>query len=205
MTANDPIRILAVAGSLREASLNRRLARLAARLAPEGVEFVTYDELDRVEPYDEDAEAGGFPPGAADFLTAIRDVDGVFIATPEYNGSIPGQLKNALDWASRPENGSGQLRESALYGKPVSVTSTSTGQFGGVWARDELVKVLKTQGARPLHEPSVAVANGASAFTDEGDLTSDTAMQRLRDLIASQVELVHARRNAAQAAATATA
>ncbi|MCW2926803.1 MAG: hypothetical protein JWM86_771 [Thermoleophilia bacterium] len=205
MQAADPIRILAVAGSLREASLNRRLARLAGRLAPEGVELVEYERLAEVEPYDEDSEAGGFPPGATDFLAAIRAADGVFIATPEYNGSIPGQLKNALDWASRPEDGSGLLKDSALYGIPVAVTSASTGQFGAVWARDELVKVLKTQGARPLAEPSVTIPGGAAAFTDDGSLVNEDTTDRLRELLVSIADLVVTLRAARAAREAATA
>src|SRR5690606_10700651 len=99
-----PIRILALAGSLREASLNRRLVRLATELVPTGVELVSFDGLGAVEPYDGDVEDGaGIPPGAQAFIDAIRNSDGLFIATPEYNGSVPGQLKNALDWASRAD------------------------------------------------------------------------------------------------------
>ncbi len=207
MSTPPPIRILGVAGSLREASINRRLARLAARLAPEGVEFVEFGELGQVEPYDEDVEADGFPAGAAHFAAALRDTDGVFIATPEYNGSIPGQLKNALDWASRSdgalESVSG-LQASPLYGVPVAAASASNGQFGAVWARDELVKVLRTQGARPISEPSVTIPNGATAFTDDGLLATTEANDRVRTLLDELVAMVVMLREARATAAAAS-
>lgn len=193
----EPARILALAGSLREASLNRRLVRLAVQVAPEGVELVEFDSLGAVEPFDEDAEASGFPPGAAAFVAAVRDVEGVFIATPEYNGSIPGQLKNALDWASRPETGEGSLRASALYGKPVAIASASNGQFGAVWARDELAKVVRTQGGRAIVEPGVAIATADTAFADDGSLRSAATQERLVELLAglrATVELLRAAR-----------
>lgn len=207
MTQDAPIRLLAVAGSLREASLNRRLVRLAERLAPEGVELIEFDALGAVEPYDEDLEASeGFPPGAAAFARAVRSADGLFIATPEYNGSVPGQLKNALDWASRPDadapDGVTGLQASSLFGKPVGVASASNGQFGAVWARDELAKVLRTQGARPIVEPGVTVANGQAAFNDDGTLVSEATTDRLRELLDEVVAMARMLR---EAAATRTA
>jgi chromate reductase len=204
MAPAEPIRILGVAGSLREASMNRRLARLAGRLVPEGVEYVEYDALHLVEPFDEDVEESGFPSGAANFAAAIRGVDGVFVATPEYNGSIPGQLKNALDWASRADGAveaGTKLQGSPLYGVPVAVASASNGQFGAVWARDELVKVLRTQGARPISEPSVTVPNGDTAFTEDGDLASEQTTERLRELLDELVAMVRMLREARERAA----
>jgi chromate reductase len=204
---SEPIRILAVAGSLREASINRRLARLAAPLAPAGVELVEFDALTAVEPFDEDSEVDGFPPGAAAFVAAVRAVDGVLIVTPEYNGSIPGQLKNALDWASRPDQTprEGGLQASAMFGRPVAVASASNGQFGAVWARDELVKVLRTQGARPLAEPSVTIAHGNEAFDVDGQLRSGEATAKLQGLLDALASTVRALRTARAAAAAAAA
>ncbi len=211
MTHAEPIRILGVAGSLREESVNRRLARLAGRLAPEGVELVEFDGLAQVEPFDEDVESRGFPLGAARFASAIRHADGLLVVTPEYNGSIPGQLKNALDWASRPDGAVEQpqpgtrsrvgLQASPLYGVPVAVASVSNGQFGAVWARDELVKVLRTQGARPISEPSITVPNADTAFTEDGLLANDEANDRLRVLIDELVAMVRMLREARAAAA----
>lgn len=208
MDRDQPIRILGVAGSLREASINRRLARLAGRLVPEGVEFVEYDALASVEPFDEDVEAGGFPPGAAHFAAAVRAADGVFLATPEYNGSIPGQLKNALDWASRNDGALADvsgLQASPLYGRPAAVASASNGQFGAVWARDELVKVLRTQGARPISEPSITIPNGATAYAEDGTLANTEANDRVRELVEQLVAMVRMLRQARAAAPATTA
>ena len=201
----EPIRILAVAGSLREASINRRLARLAARLAPDGVELIEFDALSAVEPFDEDLEIDGFPPGAAAFVAAVRASDGMLVVTPEYNGSIPGQLKNALDWASRPDltPREGGLQASATFGRPVAVASASNGQFGAVWARDELVKALRTQGARPIAEPSATIAHGNEAFDMDGQLRSGEAAAKLRGLLDALASTVGALRTARAAAAAA--
>ncbi|MCB0878157.1 MAG: NAD(P)H-dependent oxidoreductase [Thermoleophilia bacterium] len=211
----QPIRLLFIAGSLREASTNRRLARLAARLAPATVEIVEYDDLASVEPYDQDIEtATGFAPGAARLAEAVRAADGVFIATPEYNGSIPGQLKNALDWLSRPDGARPDqtgLQASPLFGMPVAIASASSGQFGAVWARDELVKVVKTQGGRAIAEPSVTIPSVASAFDDDGQLRSSDQRAALDQLVASlastaaTVRSARARARMAESSSPATA
>jgi len=198
VTARVPV----LPGSLREASLSRRLARHAASLAPAELELVAFDALAAVEPFNEDLEAPtGFPPGAAALAAALRAADGALIVTPEYNGSIPGQLKNALDWMSRPEDAAGGLAESVVFGMPVMVASISTGQFGAAWARDELVKVLRTQGARPIHEPAVSVPRGAEAFDDDGALSSAQTTDRLVDLLGQLGRTIEQLR-AARAAAT---
>lgn len=205
-----PIRVLAIAGSLREASINRRLVQLAARLVRErdtlaGIEFVEFDALAAIEPFDEDVEVDGFPPGARAFTQAVRAADAVLVATPEYNASIPGQLKNAFDWASRPDltPREGGLQASAMFSRPAAVVSASNGQFGGVWARDELLKVLRTQGARVVTEPSFTLPDGATAFTEDGTLVSEQAREQLIALLEA---LAAATRSllAARAAATAT-
>ena len=183
-TEQQPVTLLALAGSLREASYNRRLVRLAAELAPDGVNVVEYTDLRTVEPFDEDVEGTNTTPGAHAFNEAVRAADGVLIVTPEYNGSIPGTLKNALDWASRsPEAPHGNLQGSPMYGKPVAVASVSTGQFGAVWARDELLKSLRTQGARAVVEPSVTVPNAATAFNDDGTLVNGDLQAKLVELV----------------------
>ena len=191
--ADTPIRILSIAGSLREASMNRRLARLAARLAPDGVTLIQYEDLASVEPFDEDVEVGGFPTGAAALSALVREHDGVLITTPEYNGSVPGQLKNALDWLSRADGArpdKESLQASALFGVPVAVASASDGQFGAVWSRDELVKVLRTQGARPIAEPSVTIPKGNTAFDHGGNLLVTAQQENLAGLVAKLAETV---------------
>ncbi|MBC7462621.1 MAG: NAD(P)H-dependent oxidoreductase [Thermoleophilia bacterium] len=180
----QPVTLLALAGSLRAASYNRRLVRLAAELAPAGVRLVEYTDLNTVEPFDEDVEGNGATPGADAFRAAVAAADGVFIVTPEYNGSVPGALKNALDWASRaPDAPRNDLQRSPMYGTPVAVASVSTGQFGAVWARDELLKSLRTQGARAVVEPSVTVPNAATAFNEDGTLTSAELQAKLVALV----------------------
>jgi chromate reductase len=138
------MRILAIAGSLRRDSLNARLLRQIAGRAPEGVDVELFDGLREIPPYDEDQDVDPAPEPVVRLREAIASADGLLLATPEYNASIPGVLKNAIDWASRPKAGS------ALTGKPAAVVGATTGMFGAVWAQAELRKVLSTAGARPL-------------------------------------------------------
>ncbi|MCW2960709.1 MAG: NAD(P)H-dependent oxidoreductase [Thermoleophilia bacterium] len=205
MSKPAPIRVLGVAGSLREASFNRRLVRLAATLLPADVEFVPFHDIAAVEPFDEDVEAEGTPPGAAAWKDALQSVDAVFISTPEYNGSVPGALKNAFDWASRadvaPYN---DIQRSPMYGIPTAVASASSGQFGGVWARDEFMKSLRTQGARAVDEPKVTIPSSHSAFGPDETLTNTALSGRLVELLdnlVAQARLVRAARDRSLAAA----
>ena len=174
------MRVLGVVGSLRPDSHNLRLLRAAADELPPGVELVAFEELKAVEPFDEtdEHETGGGMPGADAFIAAIRDADAVLFATPEYNGSIPGVLKNAIDWASRPTPAT-----SPLAGKPVAVIGASTGSFGAVWAQAELRKALGLAGARVLdHELAVPTAH--EAFTEDGRLMRGGSKRRLRQIFA---------------------
>ncbi len=148
------MRVLGISGSLRRESHNSALLRAAAERLPAGVELVTFEGLAAIPPYDEDVERAGVPESVQALREAIRDADAVLIATPEYNHSIPGQLKNALDWASRPAG------QSALNGKPAAVVGASTGMFGAVWAQAELRKVLGAMGGRVL-EAELPVAHAA--------------------------------------------
>lgn len=148
------MKVLGISGSLRHASHNSALLRAAAERLPAGAELVQFERLDEIPPYDEDVEVEGVPEVVRDLREAIRAADAVLIATPEYNHSIPGQLKNALDWASRPAG------ESSLNGTPAAVIGASTGMFGAVWAQAELRKVLGAMGGRILEaELPVAHAN----------------------------------------------
>jgi chromate reductase len=201
MTATEqPIRILAIAGSLREASYARRHAQLAAELAAtdpdRSVEVTLFDGLRDVEPFDEDSETEHLP-GVDALRAAIDRADAVFVATPEYNASIPGTLKNAFDWLSRSSTSPfNDLRASGMYGKPVAVVSASTGQFGGVWARDELIKALRTQGARAVVEPQVAVPSAANAFDEHGHLGHAPTRAKLSELLGNLADQARAVRNA---------
>jgi chromate reductase len=136
------MRVLGISGSLRSGSLNSALLRAAAERLPGGAELVTYERLGEIPPYDEDVELEGTPAVVEELRQAVREADAVLIATPEYNHSIPGQLKNALDWVSRPAG------KSALNGTPAAVIGASTGMFGAVWAQAELRKVLSALGGR---------------------------------------------------------
>ena len=139
------MRILGISGSLRRDSYNTKLLREAGRLLPPGAELVEFDGLKAVAPYDADDEASPVPPrGVFELRAAIAEADAILIATPEYNHSIPGVLKNAIDWASRP------TADAALKNKPVAVIGTSTGMFGAVWAQAETRKALAGAGARVI-------------------------------------------------------
>jgi chromate reductase len=140
------MRVLGISGSLRRGSLNSALLRAAAERLPGGAELVEFDRLGEVPPYDEDVELEATPAAVAELRDAVRGADAVLIATPEYNHSIPGQLKNALDWVSRPAG------KSALNGKPAAVIGASTGMFGAVWAQAELRKVLGAMGGRVIED-----------------------------------------------------
>ena len=148
------MRVLGISGSLRRDSHNSALLRAAAERLPAGAELIAYDRLGEIPPYDEDVEVRSVPEPVSDLRAAIRNADAVLIATPEYNHSIPGQLKNALDWVSRPAG------KSALNGKPAATIGASTGMFGAVWAQAELRKVLGALGGRVLEaELPVSHAN----------------------------------------------
>ena len=167
------MKVLGISGSLRADSHNRRLLLEAAPLLPAGAELALYDGLKDVPPYDEDDDVDPAPAGAAHFRAALADADAVLIATPEYNSSIPGVLKNALDWASRP------LATNPLRNKPVAVIGASTGMFGAVWAQAELRKVLSAIGARVV-EAELAVGQ-AERKREDGRLLDDELELQLRE------------------------
>jgi chromate reductase, NAD(P)H dehydrogenase (quinone) len=174
--------ILGIAGSLRRGSHNRKLLRAAGEVLPPGVVLREWDGLRELPPFDEDVEAS--PPGeVAEFREAIEAADAVLIATPEYNASMPGVLKNALDWASRP------FPDNALRDKPAAVMGASTGLFGAVWAQAETRKVLKYAGAEVLDtELAVGLADGA--FDENGSLIDPELRARLGELLAELVQEV---------------
>jgi chromate reductase len=169
------MRILGIAGSVRRGSHNRRLLRAAGELLPPGVEFVEWDGLGGLPIFDEDLETTP-PPAVQDLLEAIAEADGLLIATPEYNASVPGGLKNALDWASRP------FPDNVLRDKPSAVIGASTGLFGAVWAQAEVRKALKASGAHAL-ESELPVGMADSAFDPDGTLADPELEARLGDVI----------------------
>jgi chromate reductase, NAD(P)H dehydrogenase (quinone) len=176
------MRMLAISGSLRRDSHNSALLRAAAERLPAGAELVAFERLGEIPPYDEDVETFAVPEAVRELREAIRAADAVLIATPEYNHSIPGQLKNALDWASRPAGAS------ALNGVPAAAIGASTGMFGAVWAQAELRKVLGAMGGRVI-EAELPVAHAAELHHgDRLELPPEHA-ERLEEIL---VELVAA-------------
>ena len=170
----DAIRILGLAGSLRRDSYNRLLVRAASELLLPGARLDEFTALKAVPPYDQDDDRDPAPLGVRRLRDAIAAADAVLIATPEYNHSVPGQLKNALDWASRP------IATNVLRGKPVAVVGASTSMFGAVWAQAELRKVLGAIGARVL-EGELAVTHAQTRFDDAGRLADEELRARLAE------------------------
>ena len=170
------MRLLAVSGSLRRDSHNSRLLRAAAQQLPSGVELELYEGLKQIPPFDEDDEAAPAPE-VLEWREAIEGADAVLFATPEYNSSIPGQLKNALDWLSRP------LAESPLRNKPAAVVGASTGLFGAVWAQAEARKVLSAIGARVL-DRELPIGMADDAFHPHGPLVDEDLSLALAGILA---------------------
>jgi chromate reductase, NAD(P)H dehydrogenase (quinone) len=169
-------RVLGISGSLRRDSHNTSLLRAAAEAAGPDVDFELFDGLKQIPPYDEDDDVHPRPPSVARLNEAITSADAVLFSTPEYNSSIPGQLKNAIDWVSRP------VATNALRNKPVAVVGASTGGFGAVWAQAELRKVLAALGARVL-DIELPVPHAHTRFEDDGSLTDDEIQARLEETI----------------------
>jgi chromate reductase, NAD(P)H dehydrogenase (quinone) len=187
------LKILGISGSLRDDSYNTKLLRAASELLPPEVDFEQWDGLKAVPPYDEDDDVEPAPAAVAALREGIADADAVLFATPEYNWSIPGALKNAIDWVSRP------LASNPLRNKPVAVIGASTGAFGAVWSQAELRKVLSATGARVLEE-EIAVGHAQTRFDDEGRFLDDGLREQLADVLAALVDEVAARQPSTLAA-----
>jgi chromate reductase, NAD(P)H dehydrogenase (quinone) len=192
------VKILGISGSLRSQSHNTNLLRAAAELLPPGVELELWDGLKAVPPYDQDDDVEPAPEPVAAIRSAIAGADAVLFATPEYNSSVPGVLKNALDWVSRP------LKTNALRNKPVAVVGASTGAFGAVWSQAELRKVLAAIGARVV-EGDVAVGHAPSRFDESGRLTDDQTREQLAEVLLALVAEARPAESAAPADFAATA
>jgi chromate reductase len=170
------MRVLAISGSLRDASYNTALLRALREEAPEGVEIELYDGLKQIPPYDADDDVVPGPAAVEELRSLVREADAVFFATPEYNSSVPGQLKNALDWASRP------MATNVFRNKPVAAIGSSMGAFGAVWAGAELRKVLGAVGAR-VTEVEMAVGHSHEKFDESGNLADPGVRRELRDAL----------------------
>lgn len=175
-TVPDTLRVLGIAGSLRQGSFNRALLRAAQELAPDGMRIERF-ELHGIPLYDHDVERRGPPEPVAAFKQAIDAADGLLIATPEYQHSMPGVLKNALDWASRP------ARKSPLMRKPAAIIGATTGRLGTARAQTELRKVLVYNEMPVLARPSLLMRAARDKFDDDLSLTDKPSRERLRDLL----------------------
>jgi len=176
------MKILAISGSLRADSYNTALARAAVELAPPGVDVELYERLAEIPPYDADRDGEQTPEPVRDLRERIAVADALLMVTPEYNGSVPGVLKNAIDWASRPAG-----PDSVLWGKTAAITGATTGQYGAIWAQQDLRRILGIAGARVI-DGEVPVARAQNVFDASGRLLDTLVAERLRDHL---VALVH--------------
>src|SRR5919107_1602028 len=181
------VRILALVGSLRAGSHNRQLAEAAVKLAPEGTDVVLFEGLSDIPFYNEDLDVeGSVPASAAKLREAAQASDAFLFFSPEYNGTIPAVLKNAIDWLSRP------FGAGAFGGKPVAVVGTAFGQFGGVWAQDETRKAVGIAGANVLDDARLSIPNSVVRFAelhpkDDAEVSGQVAGV-LESLVAASAE-----------------
>ncbi len=176
---NRQLNILGFAGSLRTGSYNRALLCVAADLVPEDTKLEIFD-LEGIPLFNQDLEKS-MPEKVKEFKTKIKSADAVLIVTPEYNYSIPGVLKNAIDWASRPPG------DNSFEGKPVAVMSASTGMLGGARAQYQLRQVFVTLNMYPLNKPEVFVIFANQKFDEKGNLTDEKAKEFIKELLESLV------------------
>jgi chromate reductase len=176
--ADEPIvRVLGISGSLRKASFNTAALRAALELAPAGMEIEMYQGLGAIPPYDDDVRADqGFPPPVQDLRDRIKAADALLIVTPEYNYSVPGVLKNAIDWASRPP-------EQPFDGKPIAIMGASPGALGTARAQHHLRQSFVFLNAHLLNKPEVMIGQATTRFDAEGRLTDETTRGFVQGLL----------------------
>jgi len=172
-----PLRVCGIAGSLRQGSYNRALLRAAVELAPDGLEIAVFDRLGDVPLYNADVEAAGDPEPVVALKTAIRQADALLIATPEYNYGVPGVLKNAIDWASRPPG------KSVLEGKPAALLGATPGHGGTARAQLALRQSFVFTRTAVLPGPEVLVAEAPERFGEDGTLRDESTRKHVRDLL----------------------
>ena len=177
---DDILKILGIAGRLRKGSYNRSALRAAAKLVPQGAHLETFD-LDTIPPFNSDLERE-LPYSVRAFKAAIQAADAILIVTPEYNYSVPGVLKNAIDWASRPYG------DNAWDGKTVGVMGASTGLLGTVRAQYHLRQIFVFLNMFPVNKPEVMIAHADDKFDDDGNLTDQLTAQKIRELLEALVD-----------------
>ncbi|NQX34948.1 NADPH-dependent FMN reductase [Herbiconiux sp. VKM Ac-2851] len=186
--------VLVLVGSLRAASTNRQLAEAAIDLAPEGINLAISDQHRDLPLYNEDIDVEGeLPASVVAFREAVGAADAVIVVTPEHNGTMPANLKNAIDWSSRP------FGTGAIVGKPVAVIGTAFGQYGGVWAQDEARKALGIAGAKVI-EPTLSVPNSVVRFAETHPKDDAEIVAQLEEFVnafAASLDAVDAEQQAA--------
>lgn len=174
------IRILGIAGSLRDASYNRGALRAAVELAPEGATIEVF-ELDGIPGFNQDQEQNP-PEKVAEFKRKIREADAILFVTPEYNYSVPGVLKNAIDWASRPYG------DSAWNGKPAAIMGASIGAIATARAQYHLRQMMVFLNMFPVNQPEVMIGNCSEKFDEQGNLTNEVSKDLIRQLLQNLVD-----------------
>jgi chromate reductase len=170
-------RVLGISGSLRRGSFNTAALRAARELAPAGMEIEIYEGLREIPPYDDDVRQGqGYPAPAEDLRARIKAADALLIATPEYNYSVPGVLKNAIDWASRPP-------EQPFDGKPIAIMGASPGPLGSARAQYHLRQMFVFLNGMVLNRPEVMIAQANTRFDAEGRLTDEKTREFVQALL----------------------
>ena len=177
---SEPIRILGIAGSLRRESYNRAALRAATQLLPQGATLEIFD-LDGIPMFNQDEEKNP-PAKVVELKRRIREADAILFVTPEYNYSVPGVLKNAIDWASRPYG------DSAWNGKPAAIMGASTGMLGTARAQYHLRQIMVFLNMFAINQPEVLISNAAKRFDAEGNLTDDATKDFIRKLLQNLVE-----------------
>ena len=191
----EKIRILGISGSLRKGSYNRGTLRAAVELAPDGAEIEVFD-LDGIPGFNQDDEQNP-PERVAEFKQKIRDADAILFVTPEYNYSVPGVLKNAIDWASRPYG------QSAWEGKPAAIMGASVGAIATARAQYDLRKTMVFLNMFPINRPEVMIGNAADKFDAEGNLTDETTREHIRKQLESLIDWTRKLQASAEVAQTA--
>lgn len=176
---NDRVKIIGIAGSLRRASYNRATLRAAGQLVPDGATLEPF-ELDGISPFNQDHEQNP-PARVTELKTRVRAADAVLFVTPEYNYSVPGVLKNAIDWASRPYG------DRAWQGKPVAVMGASVGALGTARAQYHLRQMFVYLNMQAVNQPEVMIGNAAQRFDEHGDLTDEKSKELIRQLLENLV------------------
>lgn len=177
---DKPIKILGIAGSLRKESFNRSALRAATELVPDGAELEIF-EIDGIPGFNQDDEQDP-PAKVTEFKQKIREADAILFVTPEYNYSVPGVLKNAIDWASRPYG------DSAWNGKPAAIMGASIGNIATARAQYHLRQMFVFLNIFPINQPEVMIGNCSDKFDSEGNLTDDTSRKLIRQLLANLVD-----------------